>query len=152
MNTNIEKQLKETYISWNAINGLYSAWAKKMDMTSHSLFTLYAIYNDREQCCLSKICGEWFMPKQTVSSILKELERKGYIFYEQSPTDKRNKIIKLTDTGVAYADGILGELYELEVSVLNKMGSEQRQNMIDGNNLFYQLLKQEMSGGTKDDL
>ncbi|MEG1559926.1 MAG: MarR family transcriptional regulator [Clostridia bacterium] len=144
MNKNLEKQLKETYISWNSINGLYSTWAKKRGVNAHTLFTLYAIYNDRDNCCQSKICDEWFMPKQTVSSILKELERKGCIFYESDANDRRNKIIKLTDSGLSYADGILGKLYGIEVSVLDKMGSELRQNMIDANNLFYKLLKEEM--------
>lgn len=144
MKTDIEMQLKETYISWNAINGLYAVWAKKKGMTSHTLFTLYAVYHDKENCCQSKICDEWFMPKQTVNSILKELERKDYIFYKTDAKDKRNKIIQLTDAGLAYAECILSELYELEVSVLDKMGSEHRQNMIDGNNLFYKLLKKEI--------
>lgn len=147
MDNRIKQQVEENYVLWNAINRIYGNWAKKNGMTYHSLFTLYTIHTNQQDCCQSTICDETSTPKQTVNSILKEFEKKNYIYYEKDEKDKRNKKIKLTDEGQVFASSILDPLFELETTVMEKMGSEQRQAMIDTNTMYYQLLKLEMERG-----
>ena len=73
----LERQLKEYYGFWNQTNALYTRWAKDHGMTCDALFVLYAIYSGGGNCRQKEICREWSMPKQTVSSILKNFEEKG---------------------------------------------------------------------------
>lgn len=140
----IRSQIKESYANWNGINRLYANWARDHGMTYHSLYTLYAIYENEDGCTQKKICEEWLMPKQTVSSILKDFEKKGYLFFEADVKDKRNKRIRLTDQGAVYARQILGPLYEVENTVMERMHDDSRVMMIELNDQYYRLLEEEM--------
>ena len=138
--------LQESYRSWNDINQLYCRWAKRHGMTHHALFTLYAIYNDPGHCCSSSISEEWSIPKQTVSSILKVFDQKGYLLQLPSPDDRRNKHLALTSQGRRYADQVLLPLRQLELATLKQMGAPSCQAMNQYNDQFYRLLRQEMEG------
>ena len=52
------------------------------------------------------------MPKQTVSAIVKRLERNGYVTVEPSADDHRTNLILLTDKGQEYANHVLGGFVE----------------------------------------
>lgn len=142
MNADIKTQLKETYASWNGVNSLYAAWAKKNGLTYHSMFILYAIYNEQDYIYQRKICEDWSVPKQTASSILRSLEQDDLIFYLPDERDKRNKLIKFTNKGLIYAESILSRLIKIESTVFEKIDSNMRQTMVEGNTLYYTLLKQ----------
>ena len=45
------------------------------------------------------ISEKWNIPKQTVNTILKDFLNKGYVEKVSSETDKRNKIVCLTEAG-----------------------------------------------------
>lgn len=142
MEPTIQEQLHEYYMSFNATNSLYSTWAKQHGLSYYTLFTLYAIYYSDGDCYQRSICDEWLMPKQTVNSILKLLEKESYITYEVNEADKRNKKILFTEKGRAYAKPILDALYHLEKTVLEKIDPMTRQQLIDNNTLFYHKLKE----------
>ena len=93
----LERQLKEYYGLWNQTNALYTRWAKDHGMTCDALFVLYAIYYGGGNCRQKEICREWSMPKQTVSSILKNFEEKGYLSFQPDEADRRGKKIGLTE-------------------------------------------------------
>lgn len=140
----LEHQLKELYSLWNGINGLYTKWAQKRGMSYYSVFVLYAIYNSEGKCCPKRICDEWSMPKQTVSSILKNFESEGYIFLVTDEDDRRNKKIILTEKGNRFAGGLLDELYRIESSVIQKIGPADMEEILRGNRLFYEYFQEEI--------
>lgn len=143
----IYKQLEEYYTSFNAISNLYAMWAKEKGISYHTLFTLYALYHSDAGCGQRSICDEWLIPKQTLNSILKALEKDGYLTYRVCPEDRRNKIVMLSKAGMEYAGPILEELYQLEVFVLGKMDESLTRQMIDCNNQYFKNLKEAMMEG-----
>lgn len=144
MDTDIKVQIKEYYAFWLGLNKLYDDWAKSHSMSFHSLFTLYAIWENRSNCTQKTICEEWLMPKQTVNSVLKQFKDSGYIELLVNEKDKRNKLILLTKAGEAYAEEIISELFRLEEVVMQKMGKNNREAMTKNNALFLDLFKKEM--------
>ena len=56
------------------ITELYGEWAKQHGMSYHAMITLYALNQDRK-CTQKQIAEEWLIPKQTVNTVVKELER-----------------------------------------------------------------------------
>lgn len=138
--------LQDSYRSWNDINQLYCRWAKEHGMTHHALFTLYAIYNAPGRCCSSSISEEWSIPKQTVSSILKVFDQKGYLIQRPDLNDRRNKLLSLTEEGLRYASQVLLPLRRLEMAALKQMGIPACQSMNQYNDRFCGLLRQEMEG------
>lgn len=146
MEQRLEEQLKESYSLWNGTNELYSRWAKSQGLTYDALFVLYAIQDSQDGCCQKEICEKWSMPKQTVNSILKNFEKEGYLLFTVDENDKRNKIIRFSERGRAYAGEILGRLHEIESRVVRKIGSDDMEAYLAGGRLFYQYFQEESRG------
>lgn len=123
---------------------LYRTWAKRHGMSYNTMMTLYALGQSRK-CTQKQIADEWLIPKQTVNTVIKELERLGYISFEPLPGSKQ-KVVCLTESGRAYADSCLHELYEIESSALRSLGQPLTDIFIECNLAFVERLDEEVRG------
>ncbi len=130
--TTAEHELQRYYSLWKDCNAMYEEWAKEQGLSSNGMLVLYSFYSGEEICTQKTICQKWGIPKQTVNTILKDLEQKGYVQMLSLPEDKRNKQIRLTPAGKAYADTVIGKLQEKEMYVVERMGLAQLSRMNDG--------------------
>lgn len=121
MNNTTKEQISAYYDIWISSNSIYDKWAKKHNISSNSLFTLWVIYNTPENCSQQEICEKLQLPKQTVNAILNSLENHGYIERVACTTDKRSKNIVFTNNGLKYAETILNDLYQFEESAFQIM-------------------------------
>lgn len=123
MENTLHHQILQGYEDWFALNALYERWAKRHNLTSNALLTLYLIR--QLPCCTQRmICEALLLPKQTVNSILDIFRHKGYLRLEVLASDRRSKRICFTEAGEAYAFAILDDLERLEARVLEHMGPE----------------------------
>ncbi|HIY54009.1 MAG TPA: MarR family transcriptional regulator [Candidatus Agathobaculum merdavium] len=123
---------------------LYRTWAKRHGMSYNTMMALYALGQSRK-CTQKQIADEWLIPKQTVNTVIKELERLGYISFEPLPGSKQ-KVVCLTESGRAYADSCLHELYEIESSALRSLGQPLTDIFIECNLAFVERLDEEVRG------
>lgn len=123
---------------------LYRTWAKRHGMSYNTMMTLYALGQPRK-CTQKQIADEWLIPKQTVNTVIKELERLGHIRFEPQPGSKE-KVVCLTESGRAYADGCLHELYEMESRALGALGDPLTEVFIQCNLDFVEHLEKEVRG------
>lgn len=137
----INEQIERYYRSWFRTNDLYDAWAKRHNIATNTLFALYVINTNKPECTQSQICNQLFLPKQTVSQILNELEKKGYVFKEVNLNDRRNKNIKFTEKGVAFAIEILGELKAAEIKAFGQLKEKELINIMDNFELLNNTLE-----------
>ena len=89
-------------LTWFKCNMLYSRWAAKNGMGYPEMMVLYGLYAFKcsSQKEIAEHCG---IVKQTVNTVVHDLEKHGLIEMTPSKTDKRSRIISLTDAGLAYA-------------------------------------------------
>ncbi len=147
-NENMLMQLQRYYSLWKDCTSMYEEWSKRHGLSSNGVIVLYSLYEGNGTCTQKMISQKWCIPKQTVNTILKVFQKKGYIEMFSIPEDKRNKQIRLTDEGKAFADDIIGKLYKKEIYVIEKMGLENIQNMNDNTELFIKLFRE---GGLGED-
>lgn len=131
---------------WGQANALYSSWAASRGINYYLLFVLYAL-DRQESMTQKKICIFTGLTKQTVNSVMKSLKEEGYITLSPGSDDRREKQISLTEKGMAYSDGLLAPLRELEQRVFQIMGSDRVQRMIEDITLFNTVLEKEMEKG-----
>ena len=141
MNNNISvwKELQRYYALWKAGSALYEKWSNEHGLSSNGVYVLYAFYENDGTCTQKMISENWCIPKQTVNTILKDFQRKGYVEMVSMPEDKRNKLVHLTETGKILADDIIGKLQKKEIYVIEKMGLDNIKNMNDNIELFVRL-------------
>lgn len=135
------EQLNRYYTVWRENNAVYEEWAKAHGLSETGLLALHSIYYDKESCTQKKISEQWLIPKQTVNMILKDFAQKGFVEFVPMQEDRRNKKIRLTKAGEAYADSVISELKKLELAVIKEMGIERIKQVNDNTSLFVELFR-----------
>lgn len=138
----LNKQLDKFYNLWRESIIVYEDWAKQQGLSDNIVMVMDSIFNTPKNCTPSCICHKWFIPKQTVNSILRDLEKKGYITLLPHPNDKRNKIIQMTKNGEVFIGDIVSKLRKLEFYVFTQMGKDKIDAMNDNLEEFIKLFRE----------
>lgn len=117
-------------ISVTRIRLVYIEWAKKHGLSYNVLAVLYTVYNN-DGCTQKSICQEWGLLKQTTNNTCKSLKQSGVITQTQSPKDRREANIHLTEKGLAFATPIIQGLLEIESKVISALGEDRAQELLD---------------------
>lgn len=126
---NFQEQIDRYYQLWFGATQFYESWSKQRGITYNAVLTLCTLLSNKEYCTQKMICDQWRLPKQTVNTILKDFEAKGYVIFSTLAADKRNKLISFTADGEKYADKISAELYSLDYYAVEKMGLERMREL-----------------------
>ena len=79
--------------------------------------------------------------------VFNDFERRGFVKLFPMPEDKRNKVIRFTNTGKKYADTIVSELREVELFAVEEIGIERIKQLNENMALFVELFSK--AGGRK---
>lgn len=136
--------MKKTGERANAINKIYSNWAKQRGVNYNVMAALYTACHN-ENCSQKYICNEWNIPKQTVNTTCRDLMQHGMIEQIKSSGDKREICISLTEKGKAFAEPLVKELLEIENRILSAMGQEKIKQFFDLYMLYADCVEKEFS-------
>lgn len=140
---NWDKSIKAITSAVDRTDYLYEKWAKKLGVNNYVSRIMYMLYLS-EVNRQKEMVENYGMQKQTVNTVITELQKKGYIILIPDENDKRSKIIKLTQEGINYANKIVTPLLDCEIRVLKKMGTQRVEMLIDTMNQYADLLETEM--------
>ena len=143
---NIREQIQTVNTILSKTLDLYRLWAKKNQINYNTLLVLYTL-DEKMICTQKQICACWALPKQTVHGILAEFDKKGYICDQVNPANRKERLISFTDAGKQYADQILQPLYAMEEKAMLEMNETNRQHLIESNEQYYELLREEINHG-----
>lgn len=112
------------------LSGIYAAVAKQHQLTLNELHFLYSIgrYGATSPTAIG---DKWSLPKQTVTSVCKQLDKKGFLIFLPDETDKRSKLIDLSESGKHFIDPIIARLTEAELQVSQQFGMEKFEMLLD---------------------
>lgn len=99
----------------------YEMYARRHGLTAKELFVLDIIWFSPGGCLQSNICERLSATKQTVSAIIKKFLKQGYVSLTESETDRRNKIVRFTDAGTAYAQKIIVPAARAEIDAMAEL-------------------------------
>ena len=89
------RPLAEAYLSFIRESDRH---AESMGLTGGQ-FDVIATLGDTEGMCCRELSEKTLVTKGTLTGVLDRLERKGLIYGSASPSDRRIRIIRLTDKG-----------------------------------------------------
>lgn len=125
---------------------LYAVLAREQGLSHHTAMTLYALDHD-QGCTQKQIAQNWMIPKQTVNTVIKDLERRGYVVL-QAGRDQKEKRVFFTPEGADFARERLRALYEAEERAVAAMGRERFVEMVEANRAFTEAFAREAVHGT----
>lgn len=146
-----KQHINELMSALSQIDALYADWAKKNNQNYYMSHIFYVIYMS-SPLKQKEIVIRAGMPKQTVNSVILQLLKKEYISLNTDITDKRSKIITMTEKGRSLAQSVFEPLLTCEMAALEKIGIKRVENMLGTLKEYSQYLKQKMQEELKDNL
>lgn len=93
------------------VDSFYDEFAKQSNVSYALLWVLYAL-NDGNSHTQIEISNDWELPKTTVNTVIKEIQKNGYVDLIPIKGKRREMSIVLTENGKKYADRVLADLYK----------------------------------------
>lgn len=141
------QQLYEILIRYNRIfkdtDKIYHGFAKSCGLSDCAFRILYLLRETDTQYTQADICSTLSVPKQTVNSALKNLERDGYISLNPAMNNKKNKIILLTYKGNELAENSADIVLKAEVKVLRQFSETELELLLSLTEKYAVLLQNE---------
>lgn len=125
---------------------LYDEYAKRNGMTMKTFLVLNALYYAKNGLTHREICDITFNSKQTVSLIIKSLLNDGHVVICKNVEDKRNKTVKLTELGRAYAQGPVRHITVSEDTAMSMLNAQDQAQLIELSRRFTENLKKLVKG------
>jgi len=91
---------RSLYSASNALTRAYRPLLEPLDLTYPQYLVMLALW-EQDGLSVTEICRRTRLETGTVTPLLKRLEGKGLVIRGRSATDERQRVIGLTDDGVA---------------------------------------------------
>ena len=122
----------------------YYDFAKAHGVNYNTLAVLYTCYVNKA-CTQKQVTIEWYVPKQTVNTICKELIAEGLLSKVRGDKDHRETIIRLTEKGIQKAAPIVEQLLRIESNIVESMGEDKSREFLKIYSAYSNLLDTEFS-------
>ena len=106
------------------VDSFYDEFAKKSNVSSALLWVLYAL-NDGNSHTQIEISNDWELPKTTVNTVIKEIQKNGYVDLIPIKGKRRVMSIVLTESGQQSVDMVRADLYKKEAEEYKALSSEE---------------------------
>ena len=117
-------------------------------MSYNTLAVLYTSYINNG-CTQKRVTPEWYVPKQTVSTICKELISEGLLSKVRGDNDHRETIVSLTEKGREYTAPIVEELLAIESGIIARLGDDGAREFVEIYSAFSEIMDSEFSKAEK---
>lgn len=142
-----ERELRDYQIRINhtakAIDELYREASVRSNMSCSALWIFYTLRITGMPMTQSELCDAVSLAKQTVNSSLKKLEEEGYIELRNDPGNRKNKLIYMTQRGIALAEHVSDPVISAETNVLRRMPDKKRAEFLETYSEYCRALKDE---------
>lgn len=108
------------------IDYFYDEFAKQSNISSALLWVLYAL-NDGNSHTQIEISNDWKLPKTTVNTVIKEIQKQRYVELVPIKGKRREMSIVLTESGKKFADDVLSDLYKKESEVYKSLSAKEQE-------------------------
>ncbi len=142
-----EREIKEALSKMGKQDKLNTALYRRVyshfGLSSCELWIFYYLLLTAQGITQKDMCQQMFFPKQTINSAVSNLVKKGMLTLEESPDNRKNKIINLTEDGKKAAQETAQKLLQAEIKATEKLGPEKTAIYNQVRAEYYQLLKNE---------
>ncbi len=130
--TKAQNSFDRLFSFYSQLDGIYGRYAKARGETYLSLWAFEEIGSRPEGMSQKELVEILFAPKQTISSIIAGLAKRGLIQTQASKKDKRSKIHLLTPKGEAFFADIRKDYDRAQDLILQVLDPERLEQMFEG--------------------
>lgn len=144
MDKAIREQLEIMNQQVKELAAVYRGIAGEFGISDNEFWVWYALLTLKGDFSQLDICEMWSLPKQTVNSIVSNLQKKDYIFLEAVHGAGKRKAIRLTEEGRRFGEAVVKKVYWAEYLTCEKMTESERETGIALLGKYIALLKESL--------
>lgn len=129
MDHQILNQIVQFNLMFKQYDDIYRSAAKKFDIPELALWILYAL-REKPDCTQKDLVNLLVQPKQSMHTALKGLVKDGYVTLEYQKSDRRSKLIRLTEKGGGLAEQTADQIVEAENRAFSTLTEEERETFL----------------------
>lgn len=88
----------------NGLDHIYSEFSRACGLSDCAYWMLVDTSTAGGSIAVSRLTSEWFYSKQTINSAIKTLTARGFATLEFAEGSRKNKIVRLTEAGMRFAE------------------------------------------------
>lgn len=134
----VPKDVRAFTSEWRLLQNIYSQYARHLGLTTSFIDVLDVLY-EKQPCTQKDVMDTLFLPKQTISFVIKKLHQNKYIMMKTDLADKRRNRIVFTDSGAKYAEKIIVPFIKKEQKAMQGLTVSERKSF---NKLFRQYVNE----------
>ena len=125
------------------IEQLYSEWAKRKGISYYALLVIFALQT-HSPCTQKEISEKWLLPKQTVHTVIRDMQKKEYVTLEQGRNQKEKRVT-LTEEGNSYVQEMLADLDIVENAATEMFSLADGEIIANGLKKFAEAFERELN-------
>jgi len=119
------KRLRELSDLWRRYDQVYSDWAQMHGVSTNAMTLIEEMYVRPEGVEPAEIADYLGIPRQTMTTTLDGLEKRGFLGRFPHSTDRRRKVVRFTEEGCKVAEELIGELHKWELEALTAISARE---------------------------
>jgi len=133
-------ETKNINLLHSEIGNVFHEMSVQLGLSDSVSSILYTICNFGDSCLLSDVISMTGIPKQTINSALRKLEREGILQVEA--VERRRKRVVLTENGLILAQRTAGQMIRMEDDIFAAWTEEERRIYLDLTRRYLSQLKE----------
>jgi DNA-binding MarR family transcriptional regulator len=134
----------------NILKKIYRAYSldilKKLEALGHvgltfSYLEVLSFICENEGTSLKGAGSSLGLKKQTITNHMSELEKRGYIFRQQCPKDRRSQLLYLTELGLGLKNHLFDSITEIENDYANIIGGAELERLRESLSVLHSRLE-----------
>lgn len=145
-----QQWLNACFSAWKETNEAYSKLARSRNLSLNMVWTFECLAEHPEGIEPAVLADETNQLRQTMTVILNDLEEQGCVTREFHPTDRRKKMIKLTDEGKQICQNILSTIAGAELEALSELDENEQRQLLKLTTRFCKALVSKLTAAATD--
>ena len=119
-----QQWLKACFSAWKQTDVTYSKLAHSRNLSLNMIWAFECLSEHPAGVEPAVLADEAKLLRQSMTVVLNDLEEQGLVIREFHPTDRRKKIIRLTDSGRQVCTEVLNTIAQCELEALSELSEE----------------------------
>ncbi|MBP5640251.1 MAG: MarR family transcriptional regulator [Victivallales bacterium] len=121
-----QQWLDSCFSAWKQTDTAYSKFAHSRNISLNMIWAFECLSKHPEGMEPAVLADETHLLRQTITVVLNDLEKQELVTREFHPTDRRKKVIRLTQKGERICHEILDAIAQSELEALSELCEEEQ--------------------------
>ncbi|HZP30710.1 MAG TPA: MarR family transcriptional regulator [Acidimicrobiia bacterium] len=122
---------RELEVVGGLIEAAIAGVARRYGLSHAALNALAVIEGEGQPMLIGEVASRMHITSGTITSLIDNLERKGYVLRSSDADDRRRVLVDITPAAQSVLDDLLPEVQQLTVALIDHIGQKRQEALLD---------------------